>query len=76
MAVQLQDVGLERSDDAFQSRVVGIHRQRHLHRASLDPRAEIARDLEAKVPGGRRKEHESHHIRAGLQRSIQRLARG
>ena len=38
--------------------------------------AEIARRLQAEMTGRGRKEHESHHVRAGLQRDVERLARG
>ena len=42
----------------------------------LDLLAEVARRLEAEMPRRRRKEHEPHHVRAGLQRDVERLARG
>ena len=36
----------------------------------------IARGLKIKMPRRRRKEHEAHHVRAGIQRDVERLARG
>ena len=44
--------------------------------AALGLLAELARGLEAEMPRRRRKEHEAHHVRAGLQRDVERLARG
>ena len=44
--------------------------------AALGLPAELARRLQAEMAGRRRKEHESHHVRAGLQRDVERLARG
>ena len=76
LAVQLQHVRLQRLDDIGERRVVGIDGQRDLGGAALGLPAEFARRLEAEMPRRRRKEHESHHVRAGLQRDVERLARG
>ena len=38
--------------------------------------AEVARHFEAQMPGRGRKEHEAHHVRASIQRDVERLARG
>src|SRR5258708_39185240 len=38
--------------------------------------SEVARDLEAEMPRRRRKKYKSHQIRAGIQRDVERLARG
>jgi hypothetical protein len=76
MAVQLQNVGLQRRDDAFERRVVGVHGQRDLDRALLHMLAQLARGLQREVARRRRKEHEADHVGAGLERSVERLPRG
>ena len=76
LAVQLQNVRPQRLDDVLERRVVGIDRQRHLDGAALGLPAEFARGLEAEMPRRRRKEHEAHHVGAGLERDVERLARG
>src|SRR5204862_4520053 len=43
---------------------------------SLDLSAKVARGLEREMPRRRRKEDESHHVRAGVERDVERLARG
>ena len=76
LAVQLQNVRLQRLDDLGEHDVVGIDRERHFLRAALDLPAEIPRRREIQVPRRRRKKYESHHVRAGVQRRVERLARG
>ena len=76
LAVQLQDVRLQRLDDVVERRVVGIDRERDLERAALRLPAEIARRLQAEMPGRRRKEHEPDHVGARVERRVERLARG
>src|SRR6202035_2766143 len=56
--------------------VVGIDGQRDLHSAAPDLLAERARGFEAEVPRRRRKEHESYHVSASVERRAERLARG
>ena len=74
--MQLQNVRPQRLDDIFERRVVGVDGQRHLDRAAFDLLAQFARGLERKMPRRRRKEHKADHVRAGLQRDVERLARG
>ena len=73
-AVKLQNIRPQGLDDVGERRVVGIDRERHLDGAASGPLAEIARGLKADMTGRGRKEHESNHVGAGLQRGIQGLA--
>src|SRR6266852_3252794 len=74
--MQLQDVGLQGLDDVAERCIVGIDREGYFYGAALYPAAKLARRLQAQMPGRRRKEHESHHVGAGIQRDVKRLARG
>ena len=74
--MQLQDIRPQCLDDVAERRVVGVDRKRDFYGAALDPTAEVARRLQAEVPRRRRKEHESHHIRTGFKRRIERFVRG
>jgi len=76
VAVQLQQIGLQGFNNTFQRRIVGIDRERHLQRTLLYRLAEVARRLKGKMARRRRKEHEPDHVRASIQRDVERLARG
>ena len=51
LAVQLQEIRLQRLDDVAEDSVIGIDRERNFRRAPLDPSAELARHREIKMPG-------------------------
>ena len=76
MTVQLKDIGLQRIDDAGKRSVVGIDRQSDLHGPPVDRSTELARGLKREVTRRGRKKHEPHHVGAGIQRRVERLARG
>ena len=74
-AVQLQYVRMQSLDNRLQKRLIGIHRQGYFLRAATHPLAESARDIELQMPRRGRKEHESDHVGAGIERGVQRLWR-
>ena len=73
--MKLKHVGLERCDDLFQQRVVGIHDQRDLFCPILDAGSERPRSLKRDVPRARRKEHKTDHVGARIERDIEILGR-
>ena len=75
LAVQLQDVRLQRIDDIAERRVVGIDRKCYFYGTALGLPAEFTGLFETEMPGRRGEEHKAHHVRAGLQRDVERLAR-
>ena len=75
VAVQLQDVGLQRFDDALECRIIGIDGQRRLDRALADLPTQFPRYIKREMTRRRGEEHEAYHVGARLQRRRERLGR-
>ena len=73
LAVKLQQVGLERLDRRCKLFIAGVDRQRDLLRPAAHALAKGASGMGSDVTRRRRKEHETHHIGARLQRHVERL---
>ena len=73
--MQLEHIRLQRLDDVRERGVVGVNRERDFCRAALCLQAELTRTRETQMAGRWPKEHETSHVRASIQRSLERLGR-